>query len=266
MSAMFTKVWAIALNTFREGIRNKALYSVMFFSCVTVLVATIFGSVSVGSLPKIVKDFGLFSLSFFGAILSMVAGVSLLNKELNRKTIYNILSKPISRWQFVVGKYIGLTMTVSLQVLLMGCFLLFFAWTIEGVLDPLLFQGMLFALLEIVMVCAIATFFSTIVVTTTLTALYTCSFYIAGRSVACLDFFIPRQDDVAYSSAYLSKAMASFLYYMLPDFNAFNISDRIVYGEAIGLGQIFAAFVYSTSYSVALLCLAAVVFERREFD
>ncbi|MCC6953509.1 MAG: ABC transporter permease subunit, partial [Deltaproteobacteria bacterium] len=96
-------ITAIALNTFREAIRNKVLYSGFLFVALLIAGSALFGSVSVGSQIKVIKDFGLFSLSIFGAIVAVAIGVNLLNKELKQKTIYNILSKPVERWQFIVG-------------------------------------------------------------------------------------------------------------------------------------------------------------------
>lgn len=254
------KTYAIALNTFREAIRNKALYSVIFFSVIIVLVATLFGSVSIGSLPKVVKDFGLFAISFFGAVLSIVAGVSLLNKELKQKTIYNILSKPVSRAQFICGKYFGLTATICLQVALMGMGLIIFSWLVEGKPDILLLQGILFALFEAILVCAIATFFSAVVITTTLTALYTSGVYIAGRSIQYLSFFMSQNSDYPNSV----RVTAQILQKVLPNFSAFNISDSIVYGQPISLYQTLMAFGYCISYSSVLIALAIIIFEKRE--
>jgi ABC-type transport system involved in multi-copper enzyme maturation permease subunit len=99
-----TKLYAIAINTMREAIRNKLLYSILLFAVLVVAVAALFGSVSIGDQMKFVKDFSLMSVSLFGVAIAVMLGVSMLNKELGRKTIYNILSKPVARWEFIVGK------------------------------------------------------------------------------------------------------------------------------------------------------------------
>ena len=107
------KIYAIALNTFREAVRNKILYSVLAFAVLLVAISALFGSVTIGETQRVIKDFGLFALSFFGAISTIICGVSLLNKELKQKTIHNIISKPVARWEFIVGKYLGLSLTVG---------------------------------------------------------------------------------------------------------------------------------------------------------
>jgi ABC-type transport system involved in multi-copper enzyme maturation permease subunit len=133
------RVSAICLNTFREALRNKILYSVLFFAVLLIGISAFFGAVSIGQQEQVIKNFGLFSLSFFGAIITILSGVSLLSKELKQKTVYNILSKPINRWEFILGKYLGLTFTVCLLVALMGIGLVIFVACFERRVDWLLF-------------------------------------------------------------------------------------------------------------------------------
>lgn len=256
------KVLAIALNTFREAIRNKILYSVILFAFFILLVATLFASVSIGSMTKVIKDFGLFSLSFFGALLSIVAGVSLLNKELKQKTIYNILSKPISRQQFILGKFIGLASTVSILVLLMGICLVIFSAVFEKRIDYLLFQGVYFAILEVFLVAAITMLFSSIVITTTLTALFTLGTYLAGKSITYLNYFIQSQADYPPFFSFAAKT----LHTVLPDFSVLNFANTLVYGQSASLNELLYAAGYSLTYSAVCLIVAGLIFELRELN
>ena len=112
------QVAAIALNTAREAIRNRILYSILFFAMLMVGISAVFGAASIGDQVKYMKDFSLMSVSLFGVIIAVVLGVNLLHQELGKKTIVNILSKPVARWQFLVGKFLGLFATLTLVV---GC-------------------------------------------------------------------------------------------------------------------------------------------------
>lgn len=254
------KISAIALNTFKEAVRNRILYSILFFGVILVVVSSLFGSVSIGQQEKVIKDFGLFSLSFLGAIISILSGVNLLNKELKQKTIYNILSKPVSRFQFVIGKYIGLTLTISLLTFLMGLALFVFVWQIEGNPDFLLFQGVFLIILELSMVSAITIFFSSLVVTLTLSGIFTLAFYLAGRSISYLKYFL--NQDSATPPILLS--LISVFDWIVPDLSLFNVSDAIVYGQAVSVEYLINACCYAFSYNLICLILAGVIFSKRE--
>ena len=254
------KILAIAQNTFREAIRNKVIYSALFFACFLVATSALFGTISLGSQIRIIKDFGLFCLSFFGTVITIILGVSLLNKEIKHKTVYNVLSKPLERWQFVLGKYLGLTLTVNILIALMGICLVIFASFFENELDLLLFQGILFCMMEASIVAAVAIFFSSIVVTTTLTGIFTCATYIAGRSMVELQYYIGQGEGYNPVLAVLAKAIRI----LLPDFSLYNVGNHLVYGTPASLYQALSALCFAISYSSILLLLAMFVFNRRD--
>ena len=254
------RIFAIALNTFREAVRNKILYSVMLFAILIVGVSAIFGAVTIGDTVKVIKDFGLFSLSFFGAIITIISGVSLLEKELKQKTVYNILSKPVARWEFILGKFFGLWFTVQVLIGIMGIGLVGFCSFYSGQIEWLLFQGILFVCLEIMVIAAVALFFSSLVVTITLTGLFTLGTYIAGRSISELKYFLSTSAD---SSQVVSSVVTVFDF-ILPDLSVFNISNSIVYAESVDATTFLSALGYASSYSAFLLALAALIFTRRE--
>jgi ABC-type transport system involved in multi-copper enzyme maturation permease subunit len=254
------KIIFIALNTCREAIRNKILYSVFLFAALLIGVSAFFGSVTIGDQIKVIKDFGLFSLSFFGAIITIISGVTLLNKELNQKTVYNILSKPVARWQFVTGKFLGLAATVSLLVSLMGLAFIGFVAIFEGRLDLLLFQAVVFSVLEVIIVAAVVMFFSSVVVTITLTGIFTLATYIAGRSIGYFKFFTQESPD---SSPSLS-VLVSIFDKILPDLSLFNVNDAIVYGHSVSASHLGYAVFYTVAYSLVALVVACLIFNKRE--
>ena len=256
------KIQAISINTFREAIRNKILYSVLLFVALLLGASAFFGSVTIGDQAQVIKDCGLFSLSFFGAVLTIITGVSLLNKELKQKTIYNILSKPVARWEFMLGKHLGLTLTVSLLVTFMGLGLFAFVGVFEQRPDWLLFQGIVLSIFEVTVLASVVMFFSSMAVTTTLPGLLTLGTYLAGHSINYLTYFVNGQENAGSAAAFLVKIFS----WILPDLTLFNQNSLIVYGSPVPAEQFIYALIYCVGYSTAALTLASLIFSRRELN
>jgi ABC-type transport system involved in multi-copper enzyme maturation permease subunit len=254
------KIFAIVLNTFREAIRNKILYSVVLVAFLLVGVSALFGAVTMGSQVQVIKDFGLFSLSFFGAIITIVSGTTLLHREIKLKTVHNILSKPVARWQFIVGKHLGLCLTVSVLVGLLGIGLTVFTAVFEKRVDLLFLQGTMLAVMELIIIASISIFFSTLVITPTLNGMFTLGAYIAGRSVGYLSYFL--KDDQSYSPVFIR--MVEFFDVILPDLSLFNYNTMIVNNQAVPLAAMMHGLLYSLSYSAIVLVLAILLFQKRE--
>ena len=254
-------VSVIALSTFRELVRSKVLYIVLFFAVALVAVCSLFGTVTIGSQVLIVKDFGLFSVSIFSIGFAVIAGSSLLHKELSRKTIYTVLSKPVKRWQFILGKYFGILLTSSLMLVLMGAGLAAFLSFFNDGVDSLLLVSFFYSILELAIVCASAIFFSTVVVTPILNGLFTFGFFLAGRSVEYLLYFV-RDGSAEGVPLYFSKG----LYCVLPHLNELNVANEIVYGRAPSLHHLIFSSLYVVGYCGVLLIIAQIFFEKREFN
>jgi ABC-type transport system involved in multi-copper enzyme maturation permease subunit len=253
------KLLAVALNTFREAIRNKILYSLVFFAALVVAIASVLGAVSIGDQTKFIKDFGLMSISLFGMVIAIVLGVNLLSKELEKKTILNILSKPVARWEFISGKFLGLFGTLALVVALMSVGLVGFLMLFEGRIDWGLVLASGTTLLELMVVIAFALFFSAIVVTPTLAGLFTAAMFVVGRSSGYLHYFLDK--DHSHSI----RVLAQGLYWVVPHLDRFSIADQVVYGDKVDVGYLIAIFAYAVSYSAVLLLLTIALFSRREF-
>jgi prepilin-type N-terminal cleavage/methylation domain-containing protein len=253
------KVFAIGLNTFREAVRNKLLYSILFFAFFVVIIAAMFGSASIGDQMKFIKDFSLMSISLFGVVIAIVLGVNLLSKELGKRTIYNILSKPVARWQFIVGKFAGLFATMVLTVTLMCAGLVGFLAAFERQVDWGLVLASGMTLLELMVVIAVALLFSAVVVTPTLAGLFTAAVFVAGRSSGYLAYFFRDEFSAAL------RAVAHVLYWVLPRLDRFNISDQVVYGKHVDMAYLLTVLAYAVSYSLALLLVSVALFSRREF-
>ncbi|MBX3023463.1 ABC transporter permease [bacterium] len=250
---------AIALNTAREAIRNRILYSILFFAILMVGVSAGFGAASIGDQVKYMKDFSLMSVSLFGVIIAVVLGVNLLHQELGKKTIVNILSKPVARWQFLVGKFFGLFGTLMIVVGAMagGVVLAFALFT--GGLDWGLVVAAGATLLEIMIVIAVAVFFSSLVVTPSLAGMFTAATFIAGRSSSYLLYFLGDDHSPAL------RVVAQGLYWVLPRLDHYAIADQVVYGQMLPPEYLGALVGYAGAYAGVLLLLSVGLFSRREF-
>lgn len=255
------KILSIAINTFRESVRSKILYSILIFAVVIITIASLFGSVTIGDEVKVLKDFGLFSLSFFGVAYIVITGSTLLNKELSKKTIYNLLSKPVKRSEFVLGKFIGMFLTVTLLQVLMGlCFMVFIALYEENV-DFNILYAVYSIILQMFITCAAVMFFSTIVVTPMLSGAFAFGFYIIGRSSEYIKDLISRLNLENSLST-----ISDIIHYLIPQLDKIDISNQVVYGTTLSPIAMTFNLTYTIGYAGVLLTLACIFFNSREFN
>ncbi|MEZ4753011.1 MAG: ABC transporter permease subunit [Bdellovibrionota bacterium] len=254
------KISTIAINTFRESIRSKILYSLIIFAGVLVLISSLFGSVTIGEQDKVVKDFGLFCISIFTIAYAVISGASMVHKELSKKTIYNILSKAVRRWEFLLGKFLGMFLTLLVMLALMGSALLALSYLLESQNNLLLLQAYFYQALELLIICATVIFFSAIVVTPLLSGLFTFGVFLVGRSISYLLFFV-ESGEVSGLTAKILK----LLNLVLPNLDKLNINDEVVHGYSMTPEHMLWSTVYAVSYAIVLLILAAAIFRKREF-
>ena len=252
-------VLLIAQNTAREAIRNKVLYSIVFFAFLMVGVSAVFGAASIGDEVKFIKDFSLLSISLFGVITTITLGVNLLHKELGKKTILNILSKPVPRWQFIAGKYLGLLLTLTLLVGIMTAALIGFLWVMQGSPDWSLLLATGSTLMELAVLLAVALFWSSVVVTPALAGLFTAATFVAGRSSSHLEYFMTPDYPASM------RAAMSALYALLPHLDRFWIADQIVYHDSFSTWYFLHLGLYAFAYGALTLLAGAAFFRYREF-
>ena len=255
------RVATIALHTFKESVREKVLYNLVAFALLLIGAGILFGSISVGVEQIILITLGLTSISVFGLLIAIFIGIDLVSKEIERRTIYNILSKPVSRPEFILGKYLGLLLTlfVNTAIMTVGFYAALFYQKRALLLDDLRFLGAVyFILLELAIVVGIAVVFSCIS-TPVLSAVYTFCLYVIGNFSADLRVF-----GQATESALLGT-VSDVLYYMLPNFGNFNVISQVAHAEKIPGYLWLGNSLYALLYIAALLGVAVLIFEEREF-
>ncbi len=253
-----SKIHAITLNTFKEAVRDRILYAILAFAMTMIASTIVLATLGVGSGPKIIRDLGLGFISIFGTLIAVFIGIGLVHKEIDRRTIYTIVSKPIHRFQFVLGKYFGLILTLFVNVTVMTVALAGLIFLGEGVWEFRLMvaSGMIF--LELMVITGIAILFSAFS-TPTLSAIFTLSFFAIGRLLEDLRVFGEQ-----YAGP-LGKGVIRVLYYVLPNLGRFNISAEVAHGVPLGEVVSGKTILYGLLYVLAVLALTALVFQRRDF-
>jgi ABC-type transport system involved in multi-copper enzyme maturation permease subunit len=252
------KIIALAYNTFREAIRDKVLYSLLFFAVAMIGISLILDHLTVGEKTKIIKDFGLASITIFGVMIAIFVGIGLVYKEMERKTIYNILSKPIHRYQFLFGKFLGLVATLLVEVIVMSGILFLLLYFYEGRIDVFLFPAIGMIFLELMIVTAFALLFSSFS-TPILSGLFTFSLYIIGHLTPDL-LELGRR-----SQSQSLQWITEILYYILPNLEFFNIKGQAVHHVPLTEGYLSLAFLYGSFYILLILLLSIAVFQGRDF-
>lgn len=247
----------IAINTFRETIRNKVLYNILLFAGIIIVLSISFGKWSVFARVQVMQDFGLATMSLSGLLLAVFIGVAMLGKEVTSKTVYMMASKPITRSSIIIGKYTGLCLTLCINFLLMSIFFFGALLFIGGTIHLKLISAVLLTMVEMGVIVSVAMLFSTIT-TPTLSAIFTIGFYIAGHfndlvGIETLD-----------QSKALLKPILKILYYVLPNLEHFNIRTPVVYDLPLSGDYVFFAVVYGLLYIVLLLSLSCALFAKKD--
>jgi ABC-type transport system involved in multi-copper enzyme maturation permease subunit len=251
-------VWAIAVNTFREAVRDRILYSILAFALLLIGTSLILAGLSIGQESKIVKDLGLAASSLFGAFIAIFLGIGLVFKEIERRTVYAIISKPIHRFQFLLGKYLGLVLTLLVTVGVMTLLVAGMARLVDGHWSPGLVVAAGTDFLALMIVTAAALLFSTFS-TPTLSALFTLAIFVIGRLSGDMRLFAEQ------FAGHGVRQVVFVLYLVVPDLARFQIGSQVIHGLALSPADLGRAAAYGAAYLCMLLLLAIAIFQRRDF-
>lgn len=248
----------IALNTFRENLRDKILYSLLIFAALLMGASILLGALTIAEQEKIIADMGLASINVIGVIIAIFVGIGLVSKEIERRTIYTILAKPISRSQFILGKYLGLVITLGVNLVIMFDVFLLTLWMTQVPITMVLVQAVALMMVEFLVVTATALFFSTFS-TPTLSAALTLGLYFIGHLTSDLKTLAEK------SSSEVTKAVMTVLYYLCPNLEVLNIKGQAVSGVSLAWSYQLSATLYGLLYASLLLAGAAAIFQKRDF-
>lgn len=248
---------AIAVNTFREAIRDRILYLFVGFAIIMVISTKLFGMLTVGDESKIVKDIGLAAMQFFSMLIAVMMSLLLISREVDNRTVFNILSKPVRRWQFILGKYLGLVAIVAVNLLLITAVLVVMVLIYTGQFDPMLVFAAAMTMLEMSVLAAFATLFA-VLTRPILGSLMTLAMFIVGHTSADL-WMLTRQLPGTFT-----RAMITVVYYLVPNLERFNIKIEVVHDLPIQPAAVGWAVVYAAAFVAVLLFLAALRFQTKD--
>ena len=258
------KLWriaAIARNAFREAVRDRVLYNLVLFVLILTGASVFIGELSGGQERKVIVDLGLSAMLLFGVFIAIFVGVGLVYKEIERRTIYAVFSKPVGRGEFLVGKYLGLCLTLLVNVLVMGVGVSLALLYVSKGWDPLIptiWPAVLLIYMELMLLTAIALLFSSFS-SPALSALLTFMVFIIGHFSADLK-------SLAVSLGSTSaRSLFTGLYYLLPNLANYSFITPAAHGRAPSAGFVFATGLYALVYIAVILAAATLVFSRRNF-
>ncbi len=251
-------IGVIAVNAFRESLRDKILYNLVLFAGLLIGLSVLLADLSITEHHKVIADMGLAAINLIGVIIAIFIGISLVNKEIERRTIYTIMARPISRTFFIMGKYFGLALTLSVNMAVMLGIFLFTLWLYHVPIERSLFQAVQLMFVEILVVTAIALFFSTFT-SSTLSAIFTLGLYVIGHLTADL------RTMVVNSEGGIGKAVVDLLYYLCPNLEMLNIKGQAAVGVPAAPEYMMLASLYGLLYAGVLVTGACLVFQRRDF-
>ena len=251
------RILAIARNTFREAVRDKVLYVLLFFAAVTIAGSKALGWISIGQDIKIVKDITLAATSIFGALIAIFVGASLIYKEVDKRTLYTILARPMDRWEFVIGKYLGLLALLAVVVVIMTGTSAAYILLLGGQLDTVYLLASLLIFFKLMVVTALALVTSALS-SPILGAIIVFCFYVFGHATGVfLD--LPPQFDGTFV-----KTLLEAVYYIVPNLANFDLRSEAANGVPVNPVYVACVILYGLGYTGVLLLLATLAFERKD--
>jgi ABC-type transport system involved in multi-copper enzyme maturation permease subunit len=252
------RIAAVVKNTFRQAVRDRVLYVLLFFGVLTIGSGAVIGPLSLGEAPKISKDLALASISIFGVLIAILIGTRLVYEEIEKKTVYLIVPKPIKRWQFLLGKYLGLMSVLAVILLAMTVIFLLYVYVSEGSFQPLLLKAVLLVFFELAVVTSVAILFSTFA-TPVGSGVFTFAVFFVGHVTRDLRAL----GEISESS--FVKLTTSLAYYILPNLSNFNIRGEVVHGVPVAWPQLIYAMAYGLIYAITVMVISMLAFHRRDF-
>jgi len=252
-------VQAVAANTFREAVRDRVLYNLVFFALMMIGAAILVGQVSIGIERDVIISLGLSAISVIGIFIAIFLGVALVSKEMDKRTLYALLAKPVKRWEFLLGKFVGLVMTLTVNTAAMAAGLYIALWSVNRAWqasDVHILAAVYLILLKLAMIVALALLFSCFT-TPFLAILFTAGMYVAGLLAGDLRTVHGVELDPG------TLRWMRGISYLLPNFENFNVMGAVVHGRGVPVSLIWQATLYAFLYTAIVLTGAAIVFSRR---
>ena len=254
---MKSNIMTLAGSTFLETVRDKIFYLVAVFGFIMLASTAILSPLTVGAQGKIMADVGLASMVVFGLLVVVFVGSNMVRKELDKGTIVTILSKPVGRREYLVGKFIGLNLTLMTMLAIMGLIFLLMLFLAPGSFSFRFLGAFYLTLLELTLINAVVVFFSTSV-SPILAAVFTLGVFSVGHLSQSIRDFGQLQDSL------FQRQVSDLVYYLTPNLEVFNLRGAVVHGAAVSAEHLVMATIYSLAWTTLLLVVAGSIFSRKE--
>jgi len=255
---MTARITHIAANTFREAVRDRVLYNLIAFALLLSGASVLIGQISIDVERLVVINLGLTAVSLFGVVIAIFIGIGLVSKEIEKRTLYTVLSRPVRRWEFIVGKFFGLAGTLVVNTFFMGIgvfgALLYVVHRFSKP-DVFILVALYFIILEFLIICSLALLFSSFS-TPLLSAVFAFSLFVVGSFADDLRGF-------AALSHGLTRWVATGAAYLIPNFSALNVISAVAHQHTLSAQLILQNTAYAVFYTVMALSGAVLIFERR---
>jgi len=255
---MKARIAHIASNTFREAVRDRVLYNLIAFALLLSGAAILVAQISIDIEKLVVINLGLTAVSLFGIVIAIFIGIGLVSKEIEKRTLYTVLSRPVRRWEFIIGKFFGLagTLVVNTFFMAIGVFAALFYVSHKFVrADALILVALYFIILEFLIICAVALLFSSFS-SPLLSAVFAFSLFVIGSFAEDLRGF-------AGMAHGFTRVLVTGAAYLVPNFSAFNIVSSIAHEQPVAPQLILQNTLYALFYTAMALSGAVLIFERR---
>jgi ABC-type transport system involved in multi-copper enzyme maturation permease subunit len=248
----------IAFNTFREAVRDRVLYNLILFAVLLAASGLLFGEISIGVERIVLINLGMTAISLFGILIAIFIGIGLVSKEIEKRTLYTVLSRPVRRWEFLIGKFCGLvgTLLVNAFFMTLGFFAALF-YLARGFqrADAWVLVAIWFIVLQFIIVTALALLFSSFS-TPLESAVFSFVLFVVGSFADDLRRF-------AAAAHGMTHAAATVAAYLMPDFAALNVISQVAHGQPIAQSLAYYNTAYALLYAMAAIAGAVLIFERR---
>jgi ABC-type transport system involved in multi-copper enzyme maturation permease subunit len=268
-----TTLWPLALITFKEGIRNRALYGITLLALLLFIADSLISGLFMQEVGKVAVDIALSAVSLSGLLLVLFVGINLMAKDLDKKTIYMVLSRPISRSQYIVGKFFGMVLLIIITMIFLSLFAVLsiqlikmthpsyftrFSW-------PMILLALSFSTLTMILLSALAFLFASLTSTSFITLVLTVIAYIVGQSLSDVKALVEAPQTVGIQVSSITVKVVQIAYYLFPNLSIFDIKIQAAHALPLSLSYILWTVTYGLVYTALALTGAAVIFRRREF-
>ncbi len=268
-----TAIWAIAVITFKEGIRNRAIYGISIFALLLLGANLLISGMIMQEVGKVAVDMALSTVSFTGLLLVLFVGINLMAKDLDKRTIYMVLSRPISRPQYILGKFLGMVLLILATISILSIFAIIsifmvklsypgyfprFSWS-------LILLATSFITIALILLSALTFLFASFSSTSFITLVLTIVSYIIGQSIADVKALVEAPQAVGIKVSPITMKVVQAAYYIFPNLSIFDIKLQAAHGLPISLSYIFWTVSYGAVYIALAIIVASVIFIRREF-